>query len=87
MIYVSKLVISLKKDKRAFLKYSAEQLRASSPVIRVSSTVSSIEELSRQILRHRDLIFHVRAIIALENYLTKQLQMQLKFTLKIKQIN
>lgn len=70
---VSKLVISLKKDKRAFVKYSADQLRASSPVILVSSTVSSIEELSRQILRHRVLIFRVRTITALENYLTKQL--------------
>lgn len=70
---VSKLVISLKKDKRSFVKYSADQLRASSPVILVSSTVSSIEELSRQILRHRVLIFRVRTITALENYLTKQL--------------
>lgn len=70
---VSELVISLKKDKRSFVKYSADQLRASSPGILVSSTVSSIEELSRQILRHRVLIFRVRTITALENYLTKQL--------------
>lgn len=65
---VSKLVISLKKDQRAFVKYSAEQLRASSPVMLVSSTINSIKELPRQILRHTVLIFHVRAIIALENY-------------------
>lgn len=66
---VSKLVISLKKDKRAFVKYSADQLRTSSPMILVSSTASSIAELSRQILRHIVLIFSVRTITALANAL------------------
>jgi len=63
---VSKLVISLKKDKRAFVNYSADQLTASSPMILVFSTVSSIAELSRQILRHTVLIFNVRTTTALE---------------------
>lgn len=70
---ISKLVISLKKEQEHLLNIMQTSWEPQAQWF-WCPLLSSTERLSRQILRHTVLIFYVRTIIALENYLTKQQQ-------------